>query len=86
MSGVLEMFEMAVKLREIHATISRLYGPEKFAAHVADIEPVMRKRAESKNGNIYAAAIAMTKEAEDPKLQLLILAVAGEIKLREKAS
>lgn len=74
-----DLLEIDHRLREIHRTIKRLYG-ERFSERVAEYEPQLIARAAKENCTPTAAAIHWANEPEtDPRLALLLLAVAMEI-------
>lgn len=82
MSGLLTAVASAQKLTEIHEVISRLYG-DKFQSPVTEYESFLRKIAEP-DGNLIGAATKLCQKAEDPREQLLVLAVAVELTKRDK--
>lgn len=81
-----DLFEVAVKLREVHETMKRFYGVAGFEQQVKLIGPLIEKAAAFQKVCIYTAAIRWANEEECPEtLRPLILAVAAEIRLREVA-
>lgn len=73
------ILETATKLKEIHRMQKWLYG-EQWAEVVADTEPIIKDLAQREKCSPMAAAVRWAKETQDPKMSLLILAVAVEIK------
>lgn len=81
-----DLFDTAVKLREVHETMRRFYGVAGFEQQVKIIGPLIEKAANLQNVCIYTAAIRWANEADCPDtLRPLILAVAAEIRLRHVA-
>ena len=81
------LFDTAIKLREVHATMRRFYGAEAFERQIRLIGSLIEKAAKFQGVCIYTAAIRWANEDECPaNLRPLILAVAVEMKLRENAA
>ena len=82
-----DLFEVAIKLREVHATMPRFYGAEAFERQIGLIGPLIEKAAKFQGVCVYTAAIRWANEDICPaNLRPLILAVAVEMRLRELAS
>lgn len=78
------LFDTAIKLREVHATMRRFYGDESFERQMRLIGPLIEKAAKLQSVCIYTAAIRWANEDICPaNLRPLILAVAVEMRLRE---
>jgi len=82
-----DVFEMAVMLRQCHATMKAFYGADQFAKHVAEFTPLLSLMAKRHDGNVQSAAIHWCNDKDMPEnMRPLVLAIAVELKLRENSA